>query len=465
MMNKYSLNTSLSRPSFVWTKFLLALVLPIAIGISFTACKKDSDVGLGVQPEEDLIGLYTTDLTDIVAFSTIEDSLRTDESPTVVLGRCEDPIFGTSVCGVYSQFSIPNNLSGINFACSLGVGTLDSCVLLLAYEYDYYGDTTFAQTFSVYQMTDPIYKDSLYYSNQDKSAYGYPNAPIGTLTFMPRPRSKDTLEGKLVAPHIRISIDMNWANTVFAQSGGTNLANNTNWLAYMNGLYITPTGIGSKSLLHFNMVDTLTGLRFYYHNPCDTTSFTFPVTTGSAFYSRYTHDYSNAHLDLQGQISDSSDYMSGLYSTMFVQSNAGVKVKIKFPNLKTWYDNLGYPVAINKAELVIFGIADNEPDKYPLNTRMFMTSIDSVNKEHLLIDMFESNNYYGGSLNTTTNVYKINIARYIQSILSGGKPDNGLFLKEIFGTENGRRSVIGSSTSVADPTKRMYLHLVYTRIN
>jgi hypothetical protein len=62
-------------------------------------------------------------------------------------------------------------------------------------------------------------------------------------------------------------------------------------------------------------------------------------------------------------------------------------------------------------------------------------------------------------------VYKINIARYIQGVLSGEEENNGLYLKEIFGTENGRRSMLGGSGGNADPNVKMYLRLVYTRIN
>lgn len=456
MMNTYSLNTVLSRPTIVWTKFLLALCF-----VFFTSCKKDSEVGIDVVPEEDIIGLYTTDTMTLITYSVVEDSLRTDESPTVVLGYCDDPTFGKSTCGVYSQFSIPNNLTGINFLspCTTGVAVLDSCILMLAYKYDYYGDTSTPQTFSVFQMTEKLYKDSNYYSNQNRSYY--PGA-VGSLTFEPAPRTRVYAEGDTQAAHIRIPIDMNWANIAFSQSGGSNLADNNAWVNYMNGLYITPTGGSGTSLMYFNMQDTLTGLRFYYHTDCDTADFTFVVNSATPYYSRYTHDYSGLTNDLAMQLAD-TNYPSPV---CFIQSNAGLKTRIKFPYLKTWYDNLGYPAAINKAELVIFGIDDPvNPDNFPLNTRMFLTSIDSVNREHLLIDMFESNDYYGGSLNTATDVYKINIARYIQSTLTGDREENGLFLKEIFGTENGRRSTIGSASPFADPSKRMYLRLVYTRIN
>lgn len=461
MMNKYSSNTILSRPSFVWTKFLLALCIPITVGMFFTGCNKESDVGIDIQPEEDLIGLYMTDTLTLETFTVIEDSLRTDETPTVVLGHCEDDYFGATDCGVYSQFSIPNNLGSINFLqpCTTGVAVLDSCVLMMAYKFDFYGDTLVPQTFSVYQMTDKLDIDDLYYSNQDRNYYP---TSIGSLNFNPRPRSKVIAEGDSnLAAHIRIPINMSWASQVFAQSGGQNLESNEDWVNYMNGLYVAPTG-GGKSLLYFAMNDTLTGLRFYYHTDCDTTDFTFVVNSATPYYSRYKHNYTNAHPDLADQIQNGYD---PAHPVNFVQSNSGLKVKIKFPYLKNWYDNLGYPAAINKAELVIFGEESFASDNFPLNTRMFLTSIDSVNKEHLLLDMFETNDYYGGSLNTTTNVYKINIARHIQGILSGEEEDNGLYLKEIFAAENGRRSVINSAAPTVDPTKRMYLRLVYTRIN
>lgn len=427
----------------------------------FSSCKKESELGADIQPEEDLIGLYTTDTTTLITYTVREDSLRTDETPTVVLGHCADPEFGTSVCGVYSQFSIPNNLNNIDFldTCT-GQAILDSAVLMLSYKYDFYGDTLTPQTFSVYQMTDMLYKDSVYYSNQTKNYYP---TPVGGLTFAPRLRTSTAVGTDTFPPHLRIPIDMNWANQVFSQSGGANLASNAAWLSYMNGLYITSTG-GGTSLLYFNMLDTLTGLRFYYHTTCgDTSDFTFVVNSTTAYYSYFQHDYSLANNTyLTGQLLSSG----GPNPFTFVQANAGLKTKIEFPYLKDWYDNLGYPVAINKAELVIFGIEDQTaPDNFPLNTRMFLTSIDSVNKEHLLIDMYESSSYYGGSLNTTTNVYKINIARYIQGVVNGEEENNGIYLKEIFGTENGRRSTIGGTVAPLDPAKKMYLRLVYTRIN
>jgi hypothetical protein len=398
-----------------------------------------------------VIGLYTTDTLSLLTSTVIEDSLRSDETPTVVIGTLDDGIFGKTQCGMFSQFSIPNNLQDINFQAN-GFAILDSAVLMLSYNFDYYGDTTVAQTFNVYQMTDVLYKDSLYYTNRPKNYY--PQS-IGSLSFLPHPRSGVVVDNDTVAAHVRIPISLSWAQQIFAQGTGAagQLRDNTTWRDYMNGLYIQ-SGATGQNLLYFNPLDTLTGLRLYYHTAAARTSFTFVVNSSTPYYSYYQHDHSTGSINL-GQTGEPNVY---------VQSNAGLKTKIQFPSLKNWYDNLGYNVAINKAELVIFGVPDQTaPDNFPLNTRMFLTSIDSVGKEHLLIDMFESTTYYGGSLNTTTNVYKINIARYIQGILSGEEENNGLYLKEIFGTENGRRSVLGSGSNTNG--LKMYLRLLYTRIN
>jgi hypothetical protein len=434
----------------VRTKFFLAVLV-----VLFASCKKESDIGIDIQPEEDIIGLFTTDTTTLLTYTVREDSIRTDETPTVVLGKYNDVIFGESTCGVYSQLSIPNNLGNITFQ-SAGFAILDSAVLMLSYKIDYYGDTLTPQKFDVYQMTDMIYKDSIYYSNQTRSCF--PGA-IGSLTFNPKPRTEVIVNGDTVPAHVRIPMDLNWAQQIFNQSGGANLASQASWQAYMNGIYISPGAMGG-GLLYFNMLDSLTGLRLYYHTATSATSFTFVVNSTTAYHSHYQHNYNTADLDIQAQLTNPA---AGPWTKNYVQSNAGLKTRIEFPFLDN-YKNLGYPIAINKAELVIEGDPGISSD-FPLNTRMFLTSIDSVGKEHLLIDMFESSSYYGGSLNTTTNQYRINIARYIQGVLSGEEENNGLYLKEIFGTENGRRSVIGSGDASATNPPRMYLRLVYTRIN
>ena len=77
--------------------------------------------------------------------------------------------------------------------------------------------------------------------------------------------------------------------------------------------------------------------------------------------------------------------------------------------------------------------------------------------------MFENSVYYGGSVNTTTSEYKINLARYFQDLVNGDADNHGLYLKEIDPVASGRRSIIGTPNSTTG--YKMYLRLVYTKVN
>jgi hypothetical protein len=149
---------------------------------------------------------------------------------------------------------------------------------------------------------------------------------------------------------------------------------------------------------------------------------------------------------------------------VYISGVAGVKTKIEFPfldNLK----NLGYTIAINKAELVFKADPSTVSDIFPINTQLYVVSLDSLNRQILVPDMFESSSYFGGSANTTTNEYHINIARYFQQLMEGSKPNTGLYLKEIDPNGEGRRVVLGSGRNDLSNNYKMYIHLVYTRIN
>jgi len=433
-------------PRLFGAKFFTVMVLAIAIA----GCKKESELGEDLMPPNEALDVRTTDTLTLVAYSVAEDSLRTDETPIAVLGHYQDPVFGYTAASMFTQFHIANAALNINFGAG---AVLDSTVLTLGYNFDFYGDTTVSQTLSVYQMTESIYKDSVYYSHQTKSYYP---SPVGSVTFAPRPRTKVVLGQDTVPAHLRIKLDPTFGQIIFSQSGGTNLSSNANWINFMKGLYIAPSGSPGGGLIYINPKDTLTRLTLFYHTPTDTTKFSFVVNNTTPYYSYYKHNFQNASPDLQSQMNNNttSDYV-------YVQSLAGVKTKIEFPFLENW-KNLGYKVAINKAELIIKADPSFSTDNLPLNKQLYVTSVDSAGKQSLTLDFFESSAYYGGSLNTTANEYKINLARHFQSVINGNTDNYGIFLKEIFPSESGRRGVLGSPTS---PTYKMHIRLVYTVIN
>jgi len=454
-------------PSRIYNEFLSRTfrgtkIFLISAVVLMASCKKESDIGSGIQPSGDVIDLQSQDSLTLKTYTVKEDSLRSDEPAIVQIGNINDPIFGETRASLFTQFVIPNDLQGLAFP-----GTLDSCALCLAYDYDYYGDTTSPQEFRVYQMTEDIYHDSLYYSN--KVSQCYPTFAsriyVGDTTVTPHPRKKITLGSNTYQPQLRIPIQYNFAQQIFSGS----YSNTAAFLQFMKGLYVesvtTPTP-GSGALLRFNLLDTTTKLIFYYHTSNGPTSFSFVVNSGAAYYSHFAHDYSTlpSSSSLVQQLASPGVNTS---NEVYVSGCSGVKTKIEFPYLNN-LRNLGYSIAINKAELIIKADPSTASADFPANKQLYVTSIDTSGKQLLLPDMFENSVYFGGSLITSTNEYHINIARYFQELMSGIVPNNGLYLKEIDPDSQGRRVVLGSSnfsSSSGTNNYRMYLHLVYTRIN
>ncbi|MBE0641954.1 MAG: DUF4270 family protein, partial [Bacteroidales bacterium] len=137
----------------------------LALGITFpmlillaSSCKKDPvEVGLGIQPEEDMIGVYYSDTTTILAYSKVNDSVRTDETVLSLAGSYFDPVFGTSTAGFFTQFLLSSNKADFGFS-----PTLDSLVISLAYG-GYYGNEEGEITLRVYEVTEKLEYDSVYY--------------------------------------------------------------------------------------------------------------------------------------------------------------------------------------------------------------------------------------------------------------------------------------------------------------
>ena len=149
---------------------LSALVL-VGFLIGFSACKKDkfnSNNAGDVALSDDLLGLETIDTTiTIYSYPVLSDSVKTDEISTAMfLGSFVDPVFGKSTAGIYSQFgySSENNLTQSGDLSSV---VFDSIVLSMPLV-DLYGETD-PQTFEVYQMTENLFIDSAYYSNNTKT--------------------------------------------------------------------------------------------------------------------------------------------------------------------------------------------------------------------------------------------------------------------------------------------------------
>ena len=134
--------------------FILGLSL---ITLSFVGCRKpDSNIGLALQPEEELLALNTDTLPFSLSMVPV-DSLRTDERSRLLLGSTIDPISGFSEAWFSAELRLSQ--TSIDFGDN---PICDSVVFTLKHNGPSYG-LSFDQQLRVNQLADTMSVDSAYY--------------------------------------------------------------------------------------------------------------------------------------------------------------------------------------------------------------------------------------------------------------------------------------------------------------
>lgn len=442
---KFRNTSSISISSFTQRRklFFISFLLLATLIIS---CKKESDViGLQLQPESEILNALINDTSTLITYPVREDSVRTDGRVMLfnnLLGSYADPVFGMTTAGFYSQFRLTTG------NISFGQVQVDSLVLTLAYS-GYYGDTTTAQTFSVYRMTEAMQPDTNYYSNQE---FAIDNNPVGTITFQPRPTTMVDLPDTTLGPHIRISLDNSFGTDILNSGAG---ANNDSWLQYLPGLYIKAEDVFSGgAILYINYASALTRLSLYYSDTAQYV-YDFAISAQSARVNNYTHDYQVSVSPIQFD-----DPIQGGINT-YIQSMAGVKTRLVFPHLSDLAE--AGPVAINKAELII-KIADGSDAVFAPHDRLVLFASDSIGRNVVLPDQLSSatSGFFGGDYNASTKEYRFNIPRYVQDIINGNRENYGLFILASGAASNANRTIAVGGLDMSQ--SRMKLRIIYTRI-
>ena len=139
----------------------LTAFLVLVIFLSDSCKKDDQTIGLGVQPEGDGLNIFQ----DSVLFTSSlykADSMRTDEIAEAFLGNYDDDQFGLTKTVFYGQLELPGNDLDLGAPENL---LLDSVTLTIRTTQRIIGSLEM-QSFSVFELNEDLYQDSLYYSNR-----------------------------------------------------------------------------------------------------------------------------------------------------------------------------------------------------------------------------------------------------------------------------------------------------------
>ena len=408
---------------------ILTLFILIVL-ITVISCNKNEEIGYNVHPQDNTIGVYYKNDIPVLAHTIREDSIRTDETYTNIIGSVYDPVFGTTTAGMFVQFRLSDNnvTFGTNPVC-------DSLVLSLAYR-GLYGDTNYVHTINVYEILESFSIDNAYYSNQYLGTY---KNNLCNSHFVPNLKDSVILGTSHFAPHMRVKLKNILGQKIIAASGTSNLADNTNFSSFFKGLFITVKKADfDGSMIYINPTATLSKLILYYHNDNGNSTYSFPINDNSARYNVFDHyNYSNANTTFKQQLKGDTTLGE---QTLYLQTMGGTKVLLKFPEAVKLND-LGN-IAINKAELVL-KLDETNIDTYLPPEALSMSYIKNDETLSFLPDYtLYGDSYFGGKYNSVTKEYRFNIGKYLQNALVNNSfDDKGVYLT-ISGAAIGARRLV-----------------------
>ena len=415
----------------------------IIIVLVLSSCKEESDLGIEILPKEDLITVQNTIVKEAISsFTFTDDSVRTNNSSSSLLGSLIDPVFGETIINYAAQFRLQS------FPVFGDNAVADSIKLIMRYR-RVYGDTVTPQIFRVYELESGLDVDEVYYQDVDLKSMAS-DFILGEREYVPV-IEKDTTGQYTYQQVLSIPLDISLGEKLIS-ADSAQLVNNDVFLEFFKGLYIETEKLGGEggSIL---TLDELTssdylgsGLVLYYNNDenstaeePDTMFLPLLISEFSARVNSIEHDYSNTPFE---EYLDSEEVEDSL---IFVQATGGLKSRILIDDLETWKDSIN--TAINKAELIFeVDTLASDLENFAPPLQLLFTVVDEDGNEFLPIDYVFDPEYYGGTLGEDYT-YKFNITQHLQEIIKESADNFGFFLTPANKNNEASRVVLKGSKS------------------
>ena len=375
----------------------------------FVGCKKpDSSIGLGLQPESDMLSLYHSDTLTLDMVTVREDSLETTRLSTAVLGRVFTPRIGWTTAGFATQLRL--SAPGINFGSNPQV---DSLFLSLRYTGDTYGQLS-DQSMLVHQLADSLSYDSSYYSNfSPEVTHDVLNDVFqGPVSINP---SEDLIIGEdTIVSQIRLNINPTLGQTILDQDTSV-FQDNESWLNFFPGIVVSTMGDGVGAA-GIDISSGLSLMRLHYHNDSDTSFYDFIISPLSARVNLFEQDYVGELSYLNIPQSDTAFVAGNKY--LYVMSGSGLKIQLRIPYLNSINDSLGLERAVQKAELILPIDESFFDSRYPPHEQLFILTENSEGASVSTPDQASLGINIDGYYDSSSKEYHFNISRTIQQLLN-----------------------------------------------
>jgi hypothetical protein len=425
-------------------KSLSGLILVSALFLS--SCNDISDIGLEIQPGEDLINVAFTEDFIIQTQVTLHDSIRSSRTGRIMAGYLKDPKLGDVYAEGYFQI-YPN--VGIRVPQS---GELVDMQVTLMID-SIYGNKSALQTMALHPIVNNINTETTYftYSREAYSSDPIPSSvtQVGILGVIPVPNSSDTRARVDTAITFNVK-ELGEAVIAKSKAQPEWTASWSPYLQSFHGLALVSQdpnqGTGIMSVF---LGSQRTTARLRYRTPrdpapdgtiaYDTTSIAFTVSgktpDGQDPGIAYSYVRGNrSNTDLASLVSHRNVISTAQTGNLgFAQSGTGIRTNIYIPGLDSLKARIGN-AAISKAELII---TPTHTEGFPVPAQISLTMLDA--NGNLAVgggqEIFARNSNvtqratpFTFPYNQAEKKYILNITEYANSVINGARPNNGVSL-------------------------------------
>jgi hypothetical protein len=406
---------------------LNGVALLLCACVVLAGCRKpEEDLGLDLLPGDPL-GVVT-DTSSVHAFTFADTAVRTSGLTRNLLGSYLDQDFGLVKAGFVAQLRLSTNNVGSGQDNSGLVA--DSIVLALAFDgANYVYGNLDPQVVRVYELDTLLSIDSSYYTTDVP-----PVIPVDLCAnrggrIVPQPFAGPVIGGDTLLPQLRIRLVDELAGRILSRFGTSDLADNNSFLSFFNGIHVTvdngPQPPFQQGILYLSLLNGASKATLYYHNtnnnPEQLRTLDLPINSNSVRYTVAEHDHAQAIIP--GVLQALADTVTPPLRT-YVQTLGALRTAVRFPHLMEYADQ-GRILA--KAELVV-PIAGAYNGMLPPPSQLFIFRKDENGADAFLPDQLSGLAAIGGLYNAATREYRFNITRYINDVLSGNLPNNGVEL-------------------------------------
>lgn len=431
-------------------KKILTLFAFTTLVLSFTGCKDESDVGLALQDNDDLLNTTLVDTLTLELSSVLyNEKNESDSSYVLIVGSYDDVNTGKTTAQSYFQLVPDFNRGGV----AVDGAVFDSAALQLQYYVNSFGYP------SIYGDTTASFNISL-------------NELGSTLT------SKDYITSETVATEATNLLTKTafnvtpYTNSIFSLTidpvvGQQLFDSSIDSLTFLNSYPgFSLSSPDAKSIVGFASDFTSTEIVLYFHttdNPTTTLTTTLVTSANTVRFNNITGDFTGSKLSSLQQSGDNVV----LNDEVYLKNGVGIGLNVGLPSFATFLDSANGN-AVNKAEIVLSLVGDYSTvptypsefiSAYYSSLSEFTPTLEDGELKGVDLDNSSSSSI---QVNSEDGTYTLNITSYIQDMIIGKEDANDLFLFP-FGNASLVNNTAIAGPDYSDETKRPQLKIYLTK--